>query len=101
MNNKTLNPELKIREVAERIRAVRESVGCSPEEMAQKTDVTVEEYLAYESGTKDFSFTFIYKFADACGVEITNIMEGVSPRLSSYNITRKGCSDCTPSGLQV
>ncbi len=90
MNNKTLNPELKIREVAERIRAVRESVGCSPEEMAQKTDVTVEEYLAYESGTKDFSFTFIYKFADACGVEITNIMEGVSPRLSSYNITRKG-----------
>ena len=90
MNNKTLNPELKIREVAERIRAVRESVGCSPEEMAQKTDVTVEEYLSYESGTKDFSFTFIYKFADACGVEITNVLEGVSPRLSSYNITRKG-----------
>ena len=90
MNNKTLNPELKIREVAERIRAVRESVGFSPEEMALKTDVTAEEYLAYEGGTKDFSFTFIYKFADACGVEITDIMEGVSPSLISYNITRKG-----------
>ena len=29
------NPEFKIREVAERIRATRESVGLSPEEMAE------------------------------------------------------------------
>ncbi len=90
MSEKFLDPEFKIREVAQRIRAVRDSMGFTPEEMAAKTDVTPEEYLAYESGTKDFSFTFIYKFADTCNVEITDIMEGVSPSLVSYNITRKG-----------
>lgn len=90
MSGKIMDPENKIREVAQRIIAVRESVGYTPEEIAEKTDVTLEEYLAYESGTKDFSFTFIYKFADVCNVEITDIMEGVSPSLSSYNITRKG-----------
>lgn len=86
----SMNPEFKIREVAERIRAVRESVGLTPEEMAEKTGVSVYEYLAYEGGAKDFSFTFIYKFANATGVEITDLMEGESPKIYSYDITRKG-----------
>ena len=85
-----MNPEFKIREVAERIRATRESVGLSPEEMAEKVGVSVFEYNAYEGGAKDFSFSFIYKFANACGVEITDLMEGESPRIRSYDITRKG-----------
>jgi len=90
MSRNLVDPEFKIREVAERIRAVRESVGCTPEEMAVKTDVTLDEYLAYEAGSTDFSFTFIYKFASACQVEMTDIMEGVSPSLCGYTVTRKG-----------
>ncbi|MDE5583415.1 MAG: AMP-binding protein [Ruminococcus sp.] len=86
----SINPEFKIREVAERIKAVRESVGLTAEEMAEKTGVSVYEYLAYEGGAKDFSFTFIYKFANATGVEITDLMEGESPKIYSYDITRKG-----------
>ena len=85
-----LNPEFKIREVAERIKALRETVGLTPEEMAEKTGVTPYEYLAYEGGAKDFSFTFIYKFANACNVDITDLMEGESPRINSFDITRKG-----------
>ncbi|MDE5557710.1 MAG: AMP-binding protein [Ruminococcus sp.] len=86
----SVNPEFKIREVAQRIKAVRESVGLTSEEMAEKTGVSVYEYLAYEGGAKDFSFTFIYKFANATGVEITDLMEGESPKIYSYDITRKG-----------
>ena len=85
-----MNPEFKIREVAERIRLTRESVGFTPEEMAEKCGVSEYEYLAYEGGAKDFSFTFIYKFANACGVEITELMEGESPRINSFDITRAG-----------
>ncbi len=88
MNN--MNPEFKIREVAERIRLTRESVGFTPEEMAEKCGISDYEYLAYEGGAKDFSFTFIYKFANACGVEITELMEGESPRINSFDITRAG-----------
>ncbi|MBR6395088.1 MAG: AMP-binding protein [Ruminococcus sp.] len=85
-----LNPEFKIREVAERIKATRESVGLTPEEMAAKIGVSVFEYNAYEGGAKDFSFSFIYKFANACGIEITDLMEGESPHINSFDITRKG-----------
>ncbi|MGN0677279.1 MAG: helix-turn-helix domain-containing protein, partial [Ruminococcus sp.] len=90
MSQKTVDTEKKIREVALRIIAVRESLGFTPEEMAVKTDITPEEYKSYESGEHDFSFTFIYKFANACGVEITDLMEGKSPSLNGYNVTRKG-----------
>lgn len=83
-------PESKIKEVAERIKALRESVGFSVEEMAEKTGVSVEEYHSYESGHSDFSFTFVYKFSNACGIEMTDLMEGVSPSLSGYDVTRKG-----------
>lgn len=86
----SMNPDLKIREVAERIRLTRESVGLTPEEMAEKCGVSVYEYLAYEGGAKDFSFSFIYKFANETGVEITDLMEGESPRINSFDITRKG-----------
>ena len=54
-----MNPEFKIREVAQRIRATRESVGLTPEEMAEKVGMTSFEYLAYEGGAKDFSFATV------------------------------------------
>ena len=84
------NAEERIKEVAERIRLTRESVGLSPKEMADKIGVSSYEYLAYEGGAKDFSFSFIYKFANACGVEITDLMEGESPHIKSFDITRAG-----------
>ncbi len=80
----------KIKEVAQRIRAVREDVGLSEEEMANRTNVSLEEYRALESGQRDFSFTFIYKCANACNVEITDIMEGESPKMTGYTVTRRG-----------
>lgn len=82
--------EQKIREVAERIKALREIFGISQEEMARKTDVSLEEYQQLEAGKSDFNFTFIYKCAQSMHVEVTDLLEGTSPRLSSYAITRKG-----------
>lgn len=82
--------ETQIQEVARRIRAAREGMGYSIELMAEKTDVTPEEYSNLEQGLTDFSFTFIYKFAQACNLEIADLMEGHSPSLANYNVTRKG-----------
>ena len=58
--------------------------------MAEKTEVTPEEYRLYESGTMDFPFTFIHKCSLAFGIGITDLMEGQSAHLSSYTVTRKG-----------
>ena len=80
----------KLREIAVRIREMREICGFSEETMAEKTEVTPEEYRLYESGTTDFPFTFIHKCSLAFGIGITDLMEGQSAHLSSYTVTRKG-----------
>ena len=82
--------DFKIREMAERIRELREITRYTPEEMAAKTDVTVEEYLACENGQSDLNFAFIYRCALAFGVNVTDIIDGVSPKLKSYTVTRGG-----------
>ena len=82
--------DFKIREMAERIRDLREITRYTPEEMAAKTDVSVEEYLACENGQSDLNFAFIYRCALAFGVNVTDIIDGVSPKLKSYTVTRNG-----------
>ncbi len=87
--------EFKIQEMASRIRELREIQSLSIEEMAQKTDVSVEEYLNCENGKSDLNFAFIYRCALALNVNVTDIIEGHSPNLKSYTVTRSG------SGQQI
>ncbi len=82
--------DFKIQEMAARIRELREITRFTPFEMAEKTGVPVEEYLACENGERDLNFAFIYRCALAFGVDVTDIIEGVSPRLQSYTLTRSG-----------
>ena len=84
------NAEVKIREVAERISRLREDLGISVEDMAANTGYSVEDYTKLETGEQDFSFTFIYKCANTFNVDITELMEGSSPELSGYTVTRRG-----------
>ncbi|MGN0517336.1 MAG: AMP-binding protein [Acutalibacteraceae bacterium] len=80
----------KLEEVAVRIREMREIAGFTEAEMAEKTEVSVEEYRRYENAELDFPFTFIHKCSLAFGIGITDLLEGQSAHLSSYTITRKG-----------
>ncbi len=82
--------DLKIREMAQRIRELRLIENYTPEEMAAKTDVSVEEYLLCENGGADLNFAFIYRCAAALRVNVTDIIEGFSPNLKSYTVTRAG-----------
>ena len=79
-----------LKEVAARIRNLREIMGISLETMANNVEVSVADYKEYESGTKDFSFTFIYKCAKCFNVDPTDLLQGTSPRLTSYEVTRSG-----------
>ncbi len=82
--------DLKIQEMATRIRELRELEGKTIAEMAAFTDVTEEEYLACESGEQDLNFAFIYRVSQALNVNVTEIIEGISPNLKSYTVTRRG-----------
>ena len=82
--------ENKLKEIALRIRELRQITGLTPAEMAAKTGVDENEYELLELGLSDFSFTFIYKCAQVFGVDVTDILKGSSPTLSSFSINKKG-----------
>ncbi len=79
-----------LKDVALRIRNAREILGFTEEIMAQNTDITVEEYRAYENGEKEFGFTFIYKCAKCFNLDPTDLLKGASPTLTSYEVTKCG-----------
>ena len=80
----------KLKEVAKRIREMREICDITETDMAKKTEVSLEDYRAYENGELDFPFTFIHKCSLAFGIGITDLLEGQSAHLLSYTVTRKG-----------
>ena len=86
----TNNTLSQLSEIATRIKELREIMGFSVNEMAEKTNVTEEQYCEYESGKEDIPFSFIHKCALAFGVEMTELLEGSSAKLSTYTVTRKG-----------
>lgn len=80
--------EPNIKEVAGRIRALREDMDLTMQEMADATGRSVVEYAAQESGDQDLSFTFLYKCAERLGVDVIELLTGENPHLTGYSLTR-------------
>lgn len=79
-----------IKQIAARLAGLREALEITPEEMGRACNLPVEEYLRLESGTADISVSVLHQIAQAYGVELTTLMFGDEPKMSSYFITRKG-----------
>ena len=90
MEQKITGLDLKIREMASRIRALREIEAFTTADMAKKTNVSEAEYIACENGESDLNFAFIYRCALAFNVDVTDIIEGTSPKLGAFTVTRSG-----------
>lgn len=82
--------ETKLTEIAERIRALRDICGFTVAEMAATTNLSAEQYAELESGTKDFSFTFLYLCAEKFGVDMVELLTGENPHLTGYTVVRGG-----------
>ena len=89
MNNIT-GLDYKIKEMARRIYELREIENLTTAQMAEKTGVSEEEYIRCEKGESDLNFAFIYRCAIAFNVDVTDIIEGSSPTLKSYTVTKRG-----------
>lgn len=79
-----------IKQIALRIRDLRDIQGLTTAEMAQKTGINQQEYEAYETGTSDFSFSHLFNIAEALDVDISDLLTGESPKLHGYVLTRNG-----------
>ncbi len=80
----------KIKETAARIKELREITGLTVEEMAERTGISVEEYIESEAGNRNLSIAFLYHCTLSFGVDMGDLIEGRSPKLQSYALTRKG-----------
>ncbi len=80
----------RLKEIAQRVKELREIKGLTQSQMAKSTKVNESVYAQFEAGESDFGFTFIYDCAKIFGVEIKDLLEGESPNLSLYNVVRKG-----------
>jgi quercetin dioxygenase-like cupin family protein/DNA-binding XRE family transcriptional regulator len=82
--------ENQVAQIAQRIAGLRAILEITEQEMVDITGVSLEEYRACEAGQSDFSFTFLYKCAQRFGVDISELVMGEVPRLSSYTVVRSG-----------
>ena len=80
----------KIKEIADRIRELREVTGLTVEDMARRTEMTVDEYIQHEEGNRNLSIAFLYHCTLSFGVDMGDLLEGRSPKLRSYALTRRG-----------
>lgn len=79
-----------IRQIAERLRGLRDVLDISEEQMAQTCHLPLDDYRRIESGTVDISVSVLQTIARRYGVSLGELMFDETPKMSSYFITRRG-----------
>ena len=79
-----------IKQIAERLRGLRDALNLSTAEVASKCCVSQTDYEKYESGNSDIPMSFICDLAQTFGVETTALISGNDPHSLAYYVTRKG-----------
>ncbi len=79
-----------IRQIAERIKDLREISGISAETIAKDLGVPTRQYLEYEQGNTDMPIGFLYKIAHRYSIELAAILSGENPKLHVFCVARKG-----------
>jgi quercetin dioxygenase-like cupin family protein len=79
-----------IKQIAQRIKALREIAGLSAESLADEFKIPRDLFLSYESGTTDIPVSLLYEIAHKFNVELTALLTGEEPRLHRYSLVRDG-----------
>ncbi len=79
-----------IRQIAERLRGLRDVLELSVEDVARDCDLSGEEYRLAETGNCDISVSMLQKIARRYGVALDALMFGEEPKMTSYFLTRAG-----------
>lgn len=80
----------KIKQVALRIKTLREISGETAASAAGFLKITEKEYLVYESGAADMPVSFLYEIAGRYKVELTALLTGGEPHRKSVSLVRAG-----------
>ena len=76
--------------VALRIAELRDIMGYDVKTVAGKLQISEEAYNGYEINGEDIPISLLYKLANLYGVDMTDLLSGQSPRLSTLSVVRSG-----------
>lgn len=79
-----------MKQIAARIRELREVFNLSVEEMSREVDVDVAEYERYEAYGENIPISVLYHLAQKFQVDMTEILTGKPARLNTFEICRRG-----------
>lgn len=79
-----------LKQIAERLKGLRDSLELSADEMAAECGVSTETLLRYESGDSDIPVSFLQRLASRKGIELAALLFGEEPKMKTYYITRNG-----------
>ena len=82
--------EDQLKQIASRVREIREIEGITQETLASELGISAETYARYEAGETDISVSVLYQIANRFNVELSAILTGENPRLHTYALARKG-----------
>ena len=80
----------KIKQIAERLRGLRDVLELTAEDIARDCDLSAEEDRWAETGEYDISVSMLQKIARKYGIALDALMFGEEPKMSSYFLTRAG-----------
>lgn len=79
-----------IKQIAARLRGLREVLELTPQEVADTCQLSVDDYMELEAGTRDISVSTLQKISRNYGISLDVLMFGEEPKMSSYFLTRAG-----------
>ena len=79
-----------IKQIAERLRGLRDVLELTAEDIARDSDISAEEYRLAETGDYDISVSMLQKIARTYNIALDALMFGEEPKMSSYFVTRAG-----------
>ncbi len=80
---------MKNKDIACRVKEMRELIGMTPEQVATTIAIPVATYLDYENGDGDLSASALYEIAQAMNVDLALLLTGDAPKMSVFTVTRK------------
>ena len=79
-----------IKQIAERLRGLRDVLELTADDIARDCDISVDEYKRSETGDYDISVSMLQKIARTYHIALDTLMFGEEPKMNSYFVTRAG-----------
>jgi transcriptional regulator with XRE-family HTH domain len=80
----------RIKEIAARVRELRELSSVTDESLAARVGIPLERYRQYEDGSEDIPASILFEIAHTLNVDLGVLLTGGMPRMHAFTVTRAG-----------